>query len=645
MKSKIHFIAEIGINHNGDLNEAKRLIDSAIAIKADYIKFQMRDFNSLYPNAILNNSSLAESGTQYILDELKRTFLTFEQIEILKEYVEEKTKYSKFLVSVFDNTSLEKAIQLGLKTIKIGSPDFDNIFLIEKAAESFDHLILSTGMNDHQTIQRINKFLKKKNCKYSFLLCNSTYPSNIENSNINYIETLSNLNGPHFIGYSGHSTDISASLAAVAKGAKIIEQHLTHNSNDIGQDHSSSIEPDQFKELIRISNQMILSLGDNIKVVSQGEIMNKLTLAKSLVFRRAMSSGEVISLSDLEVKSPAKGISPLKRDQFIGKKLIKDVNKDDYLAENQFVIKDKPIFNLPKKWGLVGRLSDFDEFLSTKPDLIEIHLTWRDLVNHHLFENKFANHFNQDLVVHAPEYYYDELVDFAGNNFDIADASVAMLQQVVEFTKKIQTKFKGVDQNKGARIVVHPGGHFKNFTHSNKNEQYRLLLKNLSRVNSEGVRILVENMPPNPWYFGGRWHNTIFMDSSEIALFAKKIGWGICYDLSHALLYCNHSNQSINNFSKNLFGHIEYLHIADGMGVNQEGLQLGEGNLDLNHAIELIHQLDVGFIPEIWNGHLQSGKGFFKALNTIESMLKDKLSSNSCMHNTKTCFHNTDQRL
>lgn len=638
MENKIQFIAEIGINHNGNLNEAKRLIDSAISLEADYIKFQLRDFNSLYPNSILNNSSLAESGTQYIIDELKRTYLTFEQIETLKKYTEQKTSNSKFLLSAFDNPSLEKAKELGLSTIKIGSPDFDNVFLIEKAAELFDHLILSTGMNDHQTILKINNFLKNKKCLYSFLLCNSTYPSSIECSNINYLETLKSLDGPTSIGYSSHSSDISESLAAVSRGAVLIEKHLTHNINDIGQDHSSSIEPEQFKELIRISKQMKLSFGDNKKIVSQGEIMNKLTLGKSLVFKRSMCKGDIIKPTDLEAKSPAKGISPLKRDQFIGKELIKSVNKDDYLSENHFVIKQKPIFSIPKKWGLVGRLSDFDEFLSTKPDLIEIHLTWRDLVNHHLFEKKFEHHFHQDLVVHAPEYYYDDLVDFAGSNCDIADASVAMLQQVVEFTRKIQTKFKGLDQNKGARIVVHPGGHFKNFTISNKNEQYRLLLKNLSRVNTQGVRILIENMPPNPWYFGGRWHNTIFMDSNEIALFANKIGWGICYDLSHALLYCNHSNQTITKFSKNLFGHIEYLHIADGMGVNQEGLQLGEGNLDLNHAIELVHQLDVGFIPEIWNGHLHSGEGFFKALNVIEKMLKKKLSSKSCTHHHTTTF-------
>lgn len=632
MENKIQFIAEIGINHNGDLNEAKRLIDTAISIKADFIKFQMRDFNSLYPNAILDNSSLAESGTQYIIDELKRTHLTFEQIEHLKKYTEEKTIKSKFLLSAFDISSLEKASQLGLDTIKIGSPDFDNIFLIDKAAELFDHLILSTGMNNHQTILKINNILKNKHCRYSFLLCNSTYPSSIENTNINYLETLKSLDGPYSIGYSGHSSDISASLAAVSRGAEIIEKHLTHDTNDIGQDHSSSIEHHQFKELIRISNEMRLSFGENKKVVSQGEIMNKLTLGKSLVFSRAMKKGELVEIADLVAKSPAKGISPLRRDEFLGRELIYSVEKDEYLSENHFVEKLKPVFSIPKKWGLVGRLFDFDEFLCTKPDLIEIHLTWRDLVNYHLFKKKFEHHFHQDLVVHAPEYYYDELVDFAGNNCDIADASVAMLQQVVDFTKEIQTKFKGVDQNKGARIVVHPGGHFKNFTLGNKNEQYRLLLKNLSRVNTEGVRILIENMPPNPWYFGGRWHNTIFMDSNEIALFAKKIDWGICYDLSHALLYCNHSNQTITKFSNNLFGHIEYLHIADGLGVNQEGLQLGEGNLDLNHVIELIHQLDVGFIPEIWNGHLNSGEGFFKALNVIEEMLKKKLSSKSCMH-------------
>jgi N-acetylneuraminate synthase len=139
-------------------------------------------------------------------------------------------------------------------------------------------------------------------------------------------------------------------------------------------------------------------------------------------------------------------------------------------------------------------------------------------------------------------------------------------------------------------------------------------------------------MPPFPWYFGGQWYNTIFMDSREIFDFAKEMGWGICYDLSHAQLYCNSVKRDLKDFTKNVLPYVDYLHISDAKGVTQEGLQLGLGNLDMDHLFAILQKLDVGFIPEIWSGHLQRGKGMKQALRTIEKLLDNKLAGESHYH-------------
>ena len=159
---------------------------------------------------------------------------------------------------------------------------------------------------------------------------------------------------------------------------------------------------------------------------------------------------------------------------------------------------------------------------------------------------------------------------------------------------------------------------------------YRMLLRNIQEVDAEGVEILIENMPPNPWYFGGQWYNSVFLDPKEIDQFCQESGLGICYDTSHALLQCNLAKQTLNKFTRTIHKHVRHLHISDASGTTQEGLQLGSGNIDFNHLFEIFHSIDTGFIPEIWQGHLNEGKGFKKALKTIEGVINGKFATPGC---------------
>lgn len=627
--TSVYVIAEIGLNHNGAIDEAKKLIDAAVEAGVDAVKFQARSLEDIYTKKVLNDPLKAEHGTQYLLNEIKKSFLTFEELAELYNYTSQKHSFVDFFATPFDLKSAEFLNSLGLKLFKLGSPDFSNLPLIYKVTSFNKPLILSTGMSSEDEIIKVISYLDSLNADYILLHCNSTYPASIQDINLKYIHKLQSLCN-RSVGYSGHEQGFVPTLAAVSIGAKVIERHITFNRDSLGPDHRSSLLPEEFKQMISCIREIELSLGHDKKVVNQGESNNRLSLGKSLVYASSLKAGVVISEKNLIAKTPAKGISPLELNSFIGKKLLNDVEEEDYVALEDFQQKKEEVFDIPNTWGIVGRLNDFEDFLHLKPDLVEIHLTWRDLVDFNIDRFKLDNkQYKQDLVVHAPEYHFDKLIDFTTNDKEIVDLSLDMLSRTFELARGLSSHFEGVDKNIGPRIVVHPGGHFKTQTISNKEDQYRRLQKNLSQLDSRGLRVLVENMPPYPWYFGGQWYNTIFLDPGEISQFAQSMGWGVCYDLSHAQLYCNYANIKLDTFTKKIFNNISYLHISDASGTTQEGLQLGNGVMDYDHLFEIFSQLDVGFIPEIWKGHLNKGEGFKKALTFIQDLLK-KNSGKSC---------------
>jgi endonuclease IV len=434
------------------------------------------------------------------------------------------------------------------------------------------------------------------------------------------------------VGYSGHEQGFAPTLAAVALGAEIVERHITFDRGHSGPDHSASLTPSEFKQMVEEIRRVKLALGVPHRICSQGEKNNRLSLAKSLVAARELSAGSILRSEDLIGKSPAKGVSPLQLDEFVGKKLNCDLKQDDYIFQKHLEGNEdlaKTSFEINRTWGIVGRLNDYRDFIELKPDLFEIHMTWRDLDSYRAPVSKLK----QDLVVHAPEYYQDKLIDFASEDPKIFELSMEMLKKTISIARDLDGYFDGQKDSRGPRVVVHPGGHFSKQMSSNRPEQYRRLMKALKQVDSSGVRILVENMPPFPWYFGGQWYNSIFMDPHEIRQFADEMKWGICYDTSHAMLYCNSVKMPIREFTKAVSDISQYLHISDAKGTTDEGLQLGAGDIDFEHLEEILTNINVGFIPEIWQGHLNRGQGFKEALAIIEKLLK-KSSGPSCTDET-----------
>ena len=330
------------------------------------------------------------------------------------------------------------------------------------------------------------------------------------------------------------------------------------------------------------------SIGNYVKSLSLNAEFNKKILGKSAIYKKNFSKNKIIKIDDLKFVSPGKGLSGL---EFFGlkKKLSNNVFKNNYLTKSDFDKKDDKEFDrnkikiTNKKWGLIGRLGDFEQFIDEKADLIEIHLTWRELINPKIIRKNY----NTEIIIHAPEYFNDKLVDFSSDDKKIVNNSFEMIENVNNLVEQIKNNFV-YDEKKGPKIVLHPGGHSeKSVNNISKINQYRNLLKNITKIKSQNYNLLLENMPPYPWYYGGKFYQHIFTDTKEIKKFCNEANINICYDTSHAKLASNMLNKNFKKFTKNILNNIEYLHISDLAKMYQEGLQIGKGEIDFKMFFQL----------------------------------------------------------
>ena len=277
-------IAEIGMNHQGSFDLACKLVDAAKVSGADCAKFQMRDMASLYSNSGEDDPS-GDLGTQYTLSLLDRFSLTDNQMYAVFDYCKEVGILP--LCTPWDISSLEKLEQYGMPAYKVASADFTNLPFIRQLGETRKPLILSTGMSTQAEVATTIDYLSSYVDSYCLLHCNSTYPTPFKDVHLNYIDTLRELAGEgSIIGYSGHERGWFVPCAAVAKGACVIEKHFTLDKNLEGNDHKVSLLPSEFLEMVNAIENTYVSLGSaGHRFLSQGEMINRQTLAKSVVAR------------------------------------------------------------------------------------------------------------------------------------------------------------------------------------------------------------------------------------------------------------------------------------------------------------------------------------------------------------------------
>ncbi len=621
--SSVYIIAEIGLNHQGNFKLAKKLIDYAIEAGVDAVKFQKRSLKKVYRNSTLVNIEKEEHGSHYLLQHIKKSELSKQDMRKLRNY--SVTKGVDFLCTPWDEESLKFLSSLNLPAYKIASADMSNLKLLSEASKLKKPLIISTGMSYLSEIEQVVGFLRKNNSQFILLHCNSTYPAPYHDINLKFMEVMQErFSCP--VGYSGHDSGIAVSLAAVSMGARLIEKHITLDRNMPGPDHKSSLEPAEFCELVKQIRNVESALGEPVRYISRGEYLNRETLAKSIVASKDLKKGTVLKYADLDLRSPGKGTNPLKLDFFIGKKLIKrDIPRHEYLLESDIDLASGErhaiiVGGLPvkHKWGMVGRMSDIDTLLHCNPKFIEIHLTDTDIN-----QNKdYSKQYNVDLTVHGPEYSGDLLLNLSSLDDEVRQRSIDFFNKALSHARKLKKFFK--NKNKPVKFIIHPGGMNMECALMDKIPQLnKNLLSSLKKLNGNGFELLVENMPGLAWYFGGQWFQSSFMDADEIVKFSKRTGYGITFDTSHAALYCNLYQKSIEEYTKNILSVAKYIHISDGAKFNGEGLQVGDGTIDFKNILTHLVKTDLWFLPEIWQGHKFGGEGFLKAIEKLKSINPD----------------------
>jgi N,N'-diacetyllegionaminate synthase len=331
---KTLIIAEAGVNHNGSLQTAKQLIDVAAEAGADYVKFQTFKASKLVTKtatrAEYQNTNTKNTDSQY---EMLRK-LELSEADHLELIAYCKVKNIQFLSTGFDLDSLELLSRIGVTLAKIPSGEITNFPFLEKVAELFPKIILSTGMANMEEIKDAFQVLTTSGVESSqitILHCNTEYPTPMEDVNLTAMLHIEKELGTE-VGYSDHTLGIEVPIAAVALGATLIEKHFTLDRGLPGPDHRASLEPEELKAMVvAIRNIEKAVSGSGVKEPSSSELQNKPIARKSIVAGKAIKKGEAFSEANLAIKRPGMGISPMEWQRVIGKIAHKDFVEDQQI--------------------------------------------------------------------------------------------------------------------------------------------------------------------------------------------------------------------------------------------------------------------------------------------------------------------------
>ena len=325
-----YIVAEIGINHNGDIKIAKKLIDGAKEAGANAVKFQKRNLDELYKSDVLQDPTIESQGFEILLAELKNVEFTDEQFHEIIKYCKE-IKIT-FLCTAWDKKSLEFLDSMNVSAFKIASADMTNFPLIENVIKTKKPIIISTGMSTLEEIEKTVKFLKDRNSKFVLLHSNSTYPAPIESLNLSLIHHLKEkFDVP--IGYSGHEPDIIPSIMAANLGAVVLERHITLDKEMEGLDHAASLNLDEFSTLVKNIRECEIAYGKPHKKMTRGEVLQREVLGKSIVCKKDIKENELFTEQNIEAKGPAKGISPQYYFELMGKKATREIKKGEFIQD------------------------------------------------------------------------------------------------------------------------------------------------------------------------------------------------------------------------------------------------------------------------------------------------------------------------
>lgn len=602
-KKIIRLIAEIGINHKGSFENAKTLIEQAATSGCWAVKFQYRDIDSFY-------KSYSEIGDEILFEEIKRTNLTIQQLCDLAIFANSlglKSGVSFFRSQDFD--SIGNGANY-FDFYKVPSAECTNHLLINKLLETGKKVMVSTGGHSLSDIKKSLLQFKDKNL--IIFHCVANYPTKLGAQNLRFIEKLKSI-GFKDVGYSSHDEDFETSLIAMSMGAEWIERHLTIDVKGDGLDDSSSSEVSDFVKLRAFSIQMNNILGERERQPNQGEILNMQNLGTSLYAKSNLNKDSTTSMSDFEIKAPRVGISS---GQYLlhykDKSLMADVTKGSALLKGHFqkekVFKRDVLFSFAKenKIGIPVRLHDFKYFSDiVKTGVYEFHLSYGEVLDENLFDSIKLLDSDDIVSLHLPDYLSgNRIIDPISDNEITRYDSRVIINRALEFAKVISSKI-----NKRVPIV----GSFSQRSQRNRYEVLDDLFSYIESNSANEFNIFPQWLPVYAWYFGGSVKLELFNSKNDIDYLIKHKKQ-ICLDICHLGLSAKYFDASWKDWYKLLKPLNGHFHFADSLGIDEEGLALGEGNIG---DFSIFLDEPVMKIIEVWQGHHNQGLGFMKALETL----------------------------
>lgn len=333
MNNKILIIAEAGVNHNGDINLAKRLIDVASEAGADYVKFQtFKASRQVTPTAHKSDYQKINTDTAELqLEMLTRLELTDKMHHELFAYCGDRN--IGFMSTGFDIESVNFLMHLGQEYIKVPSGEITNLPYLRHIGKQDKKIILSTGMATlgeiESALDNIERFGTARD-KITILHCTTDYPTAAKDVNLRAMQSI-NLAFGAAVGYSDHTLGTEVAIAAAAMGATIIEKHFTLDRNLSGPDHKASLEPAELISMVAAIRNIQAALGDGVKRPTQGELKNKSSARKSIVASQTIKFGELFTVENITTKRPGDGISPMRWDEILGKNASRDFEVDELI--------------------------------------------------------------------------------------------------------------------------------------------------------------------------------------------------------------------------------------------------------------------------------------------------------------------------
>ncbi|MFZ4565789.1 MAG: N-acetylneuraminate synthase family protein [Prochlorococcaceae cyanobacterium] len=626
-------LAEIGVNHNGDIGEAIALIQAAAKAGFDGVKFQHRG-TDLYNKDDINRFDL---GTQYIIAEIERTRLP---VEALKECCQVAKQLNlAVVITPFDEQAFNDIVasEMNPDAIKIASCDLNNTPLIQQCAEADKPLIISTGMSYERDIIGTCQLLRKLMVQHAFLHCNSTYPAPPHDINLAYIARLRDMTAT-VVGYSSHDGSPAIPVSAVGCGADIVEVHITRSRESKGTDHRASLELNSLAGFVEQCRLVYEARGKAVpRVPSQGELANRQSLGKSYALREPRPAGHRLKRDDLILISPGSGFTVDTLDELLGQELSRDVGARTLLTSADFCRSNSDTETLAAlavalrdagyEAGIPVRYHDAEDMAQKfQLPLLEFHMSDRDL---ELTPSDFIHQAWPDttLVVHAVEQYEDGFIlDLASGHSSVLERSFREVERLTQHVDQLSQHFRPVAR---VPIVLNLGG-FSSEGFMNEGEASETLgravnaLQQLS-AKHQGYEFLPQTMPPFPWHQGGRSFHNLLTSRQRIKEFLESTDTDICLDVSHSALACAHFEENIEELVNDLAGRIRHVHLSDAQGTNAEGLEVGDGSLNFRtlHVAMQKGGTKLMMIPEIWQGHVNGGEKFARSLRRFYELIRD----------------------